>query len=338
MMPVDPTASPEPTGGAAGAVPAGRADPGRPGTPAGSAGSGQGGAWQPAAGGPPAPPSVSLPKGGGAIRDIGENFSVIAATGTASLTVPVATSPGRAGFGPSLSLTYDSGAGNGPFGLGWKVSLPAITRKTDKGLPRYSDDPDQDTFILSGAEDLVPVRAERDRAWVQAPERRSLDGRHYEVQRYRPRVESLFARIERWRDLSSGETHWRSISSGNVTTVYGATPGSRVADPADPSRVFSWLICETYDDVGNAALYDYVAEDSVGLAGRTGQRTKPHREVQVSGPLSKAGQVRQPDPVAGGGRCRQQQGRCRTGRPGRQRLDVRGRLRLRRPRPARPAA
>ena len=112
---------------------------------------------------------MSLPKGGGAIRGIGEKFTVNAATGTASLAVPVATSPGRAGFGPSLSLTYDSGAGNGPFGLGWTVSLPAITRKTDKGLPRYHDDPDQDTFILSGAEDLVPVREERDGAWEQVP-------------------------------------------------------------------------------------------------------------------------------------------------------------------------
>ena len=124
----------------------------------------------------PLPPSVSLPKGGGAIRDIGEKFTVSAATGTASLAVPVATSPGRAGFGPSLSLAYDSGAGNGPFGLGWNVSLPAITRKTDKGLPRYHDDPDQDTFILSGAEDLVPVREERDGAWEQVPEHRSVRG------------------------------------------------------------------------------------------------------------------------------------------------------------------
>src|SRR5580658_3561442 len=150
MMPADPTASPGPADGGAGPGPADRADPGRPdGPPTGSAGNGQAGAWQPAAGGPPAPPSVSLPKGGGAIRDIGEKFSVSAATGTGSLTIPVATSPGRAGFGPSLSLAYDSGAGNSPFGLGWHISLPAITRKTDRGLPRYQDAPDQDTFILS---------------------------------------------------------------------------------------------------------------------------------------------------------------------------------------------
>jgi hypothetical protein len=52
------------------------------------------------------------------------------------------SSPGRGGIGPALSLTYDSGAGNGVFGLGWRLSTPAITRKTDKGLPRYVDDAD----------------------------------------------------------------------------------------------------------------------------------------------------------------------------------------------------
>ncbi|MGD0067462.1 MAG: SpvB/TcaC N-terminal domain-containing protein, partial [Streptosporangiaceae bacterium] len=265
MFPADPTRpqdqAPAPSGAAPGPTPPGSggapADPG----PAAAAGHG----WQPAEGGPPPLPSVSLPKGGGAIRDIGEKFSVTAATGTANLTVPVATSNGRASFGPTLSLSYDSGSGNGPFGLGWKMLLPAITRKTDKGLPRYADDPDADTFLLSGAEDLVPVRAERDGAWLEAPGRRAEGGRDFLVQAYRPRVEGLFARIERWRDLASGGTHWRTISSANVTTVYGATAASRIADPADPSRVFSWLICVTYDDKGNAARYEYLPEDSAGV-------------------------------------------------------------------------
>src|SRR4051794_34757108 len=90
------------------------------------------------------PPSISLPKGGGAIRGIGEKFATNPVTGTASTTVPIVISPGRSGFGPELSLTYDSGAGNGPFGIGWNLSLPAITRKTDKGLPRYLDAQDSD--------------------------------------------------------------------------------------------------------------------------------------------------------------------------------------------------
>jgi Salmonella virulence plasmid 65kDa B protein len=82
--------------------------------------------------------SVSLPKGGGAIRGIAETYVTNPVTGTASLTVPVAATPGRSGFGPQLSLSYDSSAGNGPFGFGWRLSSASIVRKTNKGLPQYA--------------------------------------------------------------------------------------------------------------------------------------------------------------------------------------------------------
>ena len=98
----------------------------------------------------PSQPRLGLPKGGGAIRGIGEKFAANPVTGTGSMTVPIAVSPGRAGFGPALSLSYDSGAGNGPFGFGWSLALPAITRKTDKGLPRYADGAESDVFVLVG--------------------------------------------------------------------------------------------------------------------------------------------------------------------------------------------
>src|SRR5512144_970592 len=134
-------------------------------------------------------PSISLPKGGGAIRGIGEKFAANPVTGTGSLTVPIAVSPGRSGFGPQLTLTYDSGSGNGPFGFGWSLSLPSITRKTDKGLPRYQDALESDVFILSGAEDLVPVLVEVNGRWQpEALPPRTLDGKQYQVRRYRPRI------------------------------------------------------------------------------------------------------------------------------------------------------
>src|SRR5438046_2151379 len=165
-------------------------------------------------------PSISLPKGGGAIRGIGEKFAANPVTGTGSMSVPIATSPGRSGFGPQLSLSYDSGAGNGPFGFGWSLSLPSITRKTDKGLPQYFDAQDSDVFILSGAEDLVPVfKKKANGDWDL-----HADGSHmidevtqdgYRVRRYRPRIEGLFARIERW-TRDDGEVHWRSISKDNI--------------------------------------------------------------------------------------------------------------------------
>src|SRR5262245_40619618 len=97
----------------------------------------------------PALPAISLPKGGGAIRGIGEKFAANPVTGTGSMSVPIATSPGRTGFGPQLSLAYDSGAGNGPSGFGWVLSYhaaPSVTRKTDKGLPRYQDAEESDDY------------------------------------------------------------------------------------------------------------------------------------------------------------------------------------------------
>jgi hypothetical protein len=209
-----------------------------------------------------AAPSISLPKGGGAIRGMGEKFAANPVTGTGSMSVPLSTSPGRSGFGPQLSLFYDSGSSNGPFGLGWSLSVPAITRKTDKGLPQYRDAEASDVYILSGAEDLVPVLqpdGTRFKGDTTAP--------GYIIHRYRPRIEGLFARIERWTNVATGEIHWRSISRNNITTLYGQTNESRIFDPADsdpehPTRVFSWLICQSYDDRGNAIVYEYQREDS----------------------------------------------------------------------------
>lgn len=209
-------------------------------------------------------PSISLPKGGGAIRGIGEKFAANPATGTGSLTVPIYASPGRAGAGPKLSLTYDSGSGNSPFGFGWSTALPSITRKTDKGLPQYADAQESDIFILSGAEDLafslIGAAGQWSRDIIAS---RTVYSKSYTIHRYRPRVEGLFARIERWSNvLDPVDTFWRSISKDNVTTWFGKTAESRIADPADPSRIFSWLICETSDAKGNVTAYQYKAENS----------------------------------------------------------------------------
>ncbi len=218
---------------------------------------------------PFAAPTITLPKGGGAIRGIGEKFSANPVLGTGSMSIPLATSPGRSGFGPQLSLSYDSGAGNGPFGFGWSLSVPAITRKTDKGLPRYHDAEESDVFLLSGAEDLVPV--------LNPDGTRHQDtttAAGYTIHRYRPRIEGVFARIERW-TRADGDVHWRSIAKDNLLTLYGSDAGSRIVDPEDTSRVFSWLICETRDDKGNAVLYRYKAEDGVGVdLGKANERNR----------------------------------------------------------------
>ncbi len=94
-----------------------------------------------------------MPKGGGAIQGIGKTFQADEFTGGVTLSIPIPTSPCR-GFEPQLSIAYSSGSGNGIFGLGFGLSVPNISRKTSKGQPQYTP---ADTFLLSNAEDLVPV-------------------------------------------------------------------------------------------------------------------------------------------------------------------------------------
>ncbi|PKP16372.1 MAG: hypothetical protein CVU06_14785, partial [Bacteroidetes bacterium HGW-Bacteroidetes-22] len=98
---------------------------------------------------------LTLPKGGGAIKGIGEKFQANPLTGTGTVSIPLPISPGRGDFTPQLALSYDSGSGNSAFGLGFSVGLPSISRKTDKGLPLYHDLEESDVFVMSGAEDLV---------------------------------------------------------------------------------------------------------------------------------------------------------------------------------------
>jgi virulence plasmid B protein len=207
--------------------------------------------------GPADPPKITLSTGGGAIRGIGEKFAANAVTGTGSVSLPISVSTARNGIAPDLSLSYDSGRGDGLFGFGWDVTLPSITRRTAKGLPRYTG---EDVFVFSDTEDLVPV-LDADSGWTSPPV--TVDG--YRVERFRPRIDTVFARIERWTRLVDGDVHWRSTTKDNITSWYGIDANSRVADPHHPERVFSWLICRTHDPLGNAVRYEYAAENGAGV-------------------------------------------------------------------------
>ena len=101
--------------------------------------------------------TISLPKGGGALRGPGEKFAPDLQTGTGNFSIPIALPPCRHGLQPGLSLVYSSGNGNSVFGLGCSSSLPGISRKTFHGAPRYNEvvhsgDERRDVFILSGAD------------------------------------------------------------------------------------------------------------------------------------------------------------------------------------------
>src|SRR4030095_4660926 len=216
-------------------------------------------------------PSISLTSGGGAIKDIDEKFSVNAVNGTATVSIPLPFSRPR-GAAPNLGLSYDSGSGNGIFGMGWSLSLPSIKRKTSKDLPQYFDGVESDVFVFSDAEDLVPAfKKEPDGTFAidvngeyMVDEKDSPDG-VFRIRFYRPRIEGHFARIERWTHKTNGTIQWRVITKENSTTLFGWSPNSRIADPASARRIFQWLPELVFDDKGNCTRFIYKQEDDKGF-------------------------------------------------------------------------
>lgn len=218
-------------------------------------------------------PSLNLPKGGGAINGIGEKFAVNAVTGTGSASIPIPVSPGRNGFAPQLGLSYDSGSGNAVFGLGWNLSITSIRRKTAKGLPQYNDADESDTFLLAGAEDLVPTLIENiQNKW----EHKTKPEENYTVFYYRPRTEGLFALIEKWVHKETKDIYWKTTSKENITSIYGRSNSTRIYDAQHPDKVFEWLLEESHDNKGNIILYNYKQENSEGI-----DRSKPSEQFRL---------------------------------------------------------
>ena len=221
---------------------------------------------------------ISVPKGGGALKCLGEKFSPDLHTGTGNFSVPIALPQGRNGFQPALTLGFSTGSGNGPFGLGWSLSVPGVSRLTSKGIPRYTVDP-PDTFVLSGAEDLVEV--ERDNG----------------VPAYRPRTEGLFARITHHAsEVAGAETdHWAVRTKDGLVSIYGTpnaalvegAPDERAvtADPNDRRNVFAWRLTETRDPFGNRIVYEYRRDAASGRGRNWDQQyLRRIRYVDLDGP------------------------------------------------------
>jgi RHS repeat-associated protein len=164
--------------------------------------------------------------------------------------------PGRAGSTPNLTLSYNSGGGNGIFGLGWACDVPAIQRKTDRKLPEYLDDVDSDVFTFSGAEDLVP---EIDNNGNRVVTTNAVT--NVVISNYRPRIEGGFSRIQKIED--QGNVYWEVRSKENIVSVFGKTDDSKLVSPyaGEGHRVFKWCLEYSYDDRGNIVLYEYKMED-----------------------------------------------------------------------------
>ena len=171
------------------------------------------------------PQVISLPTGPGSIEGIGESFEPDLSTGTASYPVKLTVAPGVVNFQPDLTLTYNGGNANGPWGLGWKLNLPYIQRQTDEGLPNYDDSVDR--FIYSSGEKLIPLP----------------DGS------YRFENEGQFMRFRR---LASGG--WEAQAPDGKRYVIGDSASAQVTNEYG---IFRWQLERQVDTHGNEIQYFY---------------------------------------------------------------------------------
>lgn len=171
-----------------------------------------------------APEAVPLPRGGGAIRGIGDTFAPDLHTGTGSYRVRLWCPRGPGGFQPDLGLVYSSGAGNGPYGLGWHLPVLTVRRRTDRALPRYDD---LDTLLLD-SEELAPLGGGR----------------------YRARREEQFRRVTATRD-------------GFTVQDRGGRTFTLTDRVEHDGRTLAWLVTRAADRNGNAVDYQYLRDQGM---------------------------------------------------------------------------
>ncbi len=165
--------------------------------------------------------------------------------GNANLSYPINIPAGRQGMQPQLGISYNSGGGNGWLGLGWDLSVPAITVDTRWGVPRYHKTLESETYVMGG-EQLSPV-AHRTK-WTD----RETDKQFY------PRIEGSFSKIIR-HGTNPADYWWEVTDKSGVKYYYG---GVRSIDNTAvlkdyEGNIAHWALTRIEDMNGNFIKYTY---------------------------------------------------------------------------------
>lgn len=171
--------------------------------------------------------------------------------GTAVYHIPLRLPAGIAGFQPELSISYDSGAGNGLLGMGFDLGGLSSIRRTATTI-------EQDGFI--------------DGVDFDANDRFNMDGQRLvcvagtygsDASEYRTEIES-FARITAHGSSGSGPDYFVVETKSGLTKTYGQSANTahlynKSGDSTDGSKVV-WLLEKVEDSSGNLIHYTYTGD------------------------------------------------------------------------------
>lgn len=202
------------------------------------------------------PPSIAKTA---SIATNGRSWGEIGATGQRSYTLPLPILKART-LNPELQLVYDGNAGNGKCGLGWDLPLPAISRKTSKGVPHYLPT----DFMLADGVELRPELTTRGKIKAKKHTRgKGRGAKTYSVVLYIPRLESTFTRYELWTPTGGGHPFWMVFGADGTQYCYGNTLAACIHDPANPPLIAVWLLVEVRNPEGENIVYQYKADNEV---------------------------------------------------------------------------
>ncbi|MGH9222291.1 MAG: SpvB/TcaC N-terminal domain-containing protein [Acidimicrobiales bacterium] len=197
--------------------------------------------------------------------------------GNAVMELPISIPPGRGGVQPDLTLTYDSGGGNGWLGMGWDLNLGEITVDTRWGVPRYDDFLETETYLLDSAL-LSPTAITSDlqpRVTNRADFTRRVEDSYDLIIRHGDNPTNYWWEVR----TKMGGIKWYGgkPDKGGPTGADGYTDG--LGGSLDPDAVltdgsghiYRWALAAERDVGVNMMFYEYetVAGERIGLDGET---------------------------------------------------------------------
>jgi hypothetical protein len=175
--------------------------------------------------------NVSPPASMGSVPGLGEAFRMNLNTGQGVYSYTIPLPNGLAGHDPKLTLEYTQGSRSSPFGFGWQLAARTISRRLDLGTPGAI----AETF-LDGSNEITQLN----------------DGSFGAL------YETAFSRYTR-----EGEG-WKIEERNGDVWQLGTATGARIADPAVPANVQSWLVEQWTDTSGNPVDYSWDTTDGTG--------------------------------------------------------------------------
>ncbi len=196
--------------------------------------------------------------------------------GATHISYPLNIPAGRRGMQPNLAIQYNSEGGNGWMGLGWNISVPAITLDTRWGVPEFASH-ESEIYLLAGEQLVYPKTNETDDA-PYLPHRHTIDGdglydtSHPQARNgsgskiFYLRKEGSFTKIER---LGNNPTayYWKVTATDGTISWYGGTEtgiSSASILKNDNGNIVHWGLTKTIDVFGNNILYSYSTVSDLG--------------------------------------------------------------------------